>query len=210
MGQYYKTVNVTKQQTIKNRGNIKLTEGTFVKHHQKGGDIVGLLLDESSSKILSEKYPKFPFGIWNNDVVIHAGDYYDEQDFVPEQYKGKHNLYNLADDIFSKPENYNSRSYLNRTLINKNLFLLNYSKKEFVSLRNYLSQYFKQDEYSDICNPLILLIAAGNQRGSGDFYGNDEEMVGSWIGDQIGTSITVTKEELQDWTEIKLYFVEGS
>jgi hypothetical protein len=42
-------------------------------------------------------------------------------------------------------------------------------------------------------HPLPLLCADGNQRGGGDYYGANEDLVGSWAYDRIGIDNEIPK-----------------
>ena len=65
-------------------------------------------------------------------------------------------------------------------------YILNYDKKCFVRIPKMSEE---KDAYGFpklTIHPLPLLCADGNQRGSGDYYGSNEELVGLWAYDRIG------------------------
>ena len=100
-----------------------------------------------------------PTGMFYKSRIVWAGDYADEE---PE---GK-NLNTLAEqneDIHSFPRNKDMSEYL---------YVVNHTKQEYMSKGNGIH-----------CLPLMT--AEGNGRGGGDYYGQGEELVGTWARDVI-------------------------
>ena len=71
-------------------------------------------------------------------------------------------------------------------------YIVNLDKKLYVRIPK-----DSNDENVLIIHPLPLLCCNGNQRGGGDYYGTNEQLVGSWAYDRIG----VTNELPNDITE---------
>ena len=99
MGQYYKTVNATKNEVLDDKFNgknnyKKLTETAFIQNEDQGGRLIGLLLDDKSVAVLPEQFAKFtaenfPWGAWSGDVVVRAGDYDEDTSLIKKEYLRK-------------------------------------------------------------------------------------------------------------------------
>ena len=91
--------------------------------------------------------------------------------------------------------------------------VINHTKKEFFDQREYWNRNFKgkspRAEYA--IDPLVALIAIGNGKGGGDFWGVGEEEVGRWATDFIEVSKITNAGELVKlgYKEIKPCFIEG-
>lgn len=91
--------------------------------------------------------------------------------------------------------------------------VINHTKKEFFDQKEYWNRNFKgkspRAEYA--IDPLVALIAIGNGKGGGDFWGAGEEEVGRWATDFIEVSKTTNVDELVKlgYKEIKPCFIEG-
>lgn len=91
--------------------------------------------------------------------------------------------------------------------------VINHTKKEFFDQREYWNRNFKgkspRAEYA--IDPLVALVAVGNGKGGGDFWGIGEEEVGRWATDLIEVSKTTSVNELVrlGYKEIKPCFIEG-
>lgn len=98
--------------------------------------------------------------------VVCCGDYADEE---PYPFKGeKVNLFHLARmtrATLSKKEN--KYKYYR--------YVVNETKGVFIDLDK-----VKKDKYGYRIHPLPLLIAEGNGRGGGDYWGKNERRIGSW------------------------------
>lgn len=91
-------------------------------------------------------------------------------------------------------------------LFNNSLILLNYTTKEFLSMKAYTNQ--KNISYDGwTIHPLPLLIALGCE---GDYIDNNDKFVGSWAGCEIGATTKIKIKELleEGWKEILPFFKE--
>ena len=176
MGQYYKIVNIDKEQYFRPSSFLKLMEWNWL-----GNDNINKLLTLLESD-------------WKDDRVIIVGDYYTEEDddyfgFKFEKEKG---FYDVDDMGWEE---------VGATLGNDEEeitgYLINTTKKLYVDL----SKTIDSDGWK--VSPTILL-ACGNQRGGGDYYGPDEEIVGSWAGNKIRYS----KEKPNDMELLVVGFKE--
>lgn len=72
-------------------------------------------------------------------------------------------------------------------------YVVNKSRKEFISLRDYKRLAEKYYPKAYVMHPLVILTACGNGRGGGDYYTNDEDLyasVGKWAFDVIEIVLT--------------------
>lgn len=76
-------------------------------------------------------------------------------------------------------------------------YIINLDKKLYVQIPSNINKL--------TIHPLPLLCCSGNQRGGGDYYGTNEQLVGSWAYDRIG----VTNDVPQDFTELVVTFEEN-
>lgn len=82
------------------------------------------------------------------------------------------------------------------------LFLCNHDTKEYIDLE----KYFKNSTDSDgwVMHPLSLLTAIGNQRGGGDYYGVNSELVGIWFWDLISFEPKIP----EGYKELEIVFID--
>jgi hypothetical protein len=99
---------------------------------------------------------------------------------------GGFNAYNEADDWMDKGEeksdeykevlnlieDYNMHNYR---------YIINHTKKEYVKVPAY-----EKDKW--IIHPLPILLADGNGRGGGDYYGKNNSLAGTWKFDLISVT----------------------
>ena len=123
--------------------------------------------------------------------VVWAGDYADNEN-------GKElNLFDLAERIEMKdgnkcvPENEQKEMR----------YLVNYTKKQFVTYSK-----IKKDNWGFRIDPLPLLTAEGNGRGGGEYWGQNNNLVGTWARDKI--SVTNRKPSKAYFTELVPNFKE--
>lgn len=83
-------------------------------------------------------------------------------------------------------------------------FIINFDKKQFVRIPKMSNKKDKYGYPERTIHPLPLLCASGNQQGSGDYYGTDEQYVGIWAYDRIG----VDNEIPENFTEVVVNFKE--
>lgn len=112
-------------------------------------------------------------------------------------------LYGFANDNFKeiKLENLANEEYR---------YIYNHNKKEFIDLEHCpLAWLYKEKEnYKQVkVSPISLLLALGNGMGGGDYWGNNHNMVGKYIGDV--DKLEITKEPLKvDYLEFRPEFYE--
>lgn len=89
-------------------------------------------------------------------------------------------------------------------------YILNHSKHAYISMKTYLHNNLP-DKYWCMISPLPLLTAVGNGRGGGDYYGINENFIGTWAGDiiEITNKQPIAEEGDQPWTEVMIQFMEG-
>ena len=63
------------------------------------------------------------------------------------------------------------------------LYLVNHTKKEYINCDEYKKRCLTKDGWC--IHPLPLMTALGNGQGGGDYFGQNEEIVGYWAGDEI-------------------------
>lgn len=96
--------------------------------------------------------------------------------------------------------------------INKVKYLVNFSKNEYVDLKDYYerSKYtwegFNEETYTECIHPLPLLTAVGNDRGGGDYHRGAScyDEVGRWAWDVIA----LTNHLPEDCEKLDIYFRE--
>ena len=182
MGQYYNVVI----------GSTK-TNKTFVYNVRVGGQWNG-------AKLLEHSY-------WENDLlnavcarlrkyktrVAWVGDYAEDEEL--------RNLNIPLDMEHIWGERANVRSF---DIVPFNLdnvkYLVNFSKNEFVDLKDYFdrSKFKWSDTDDSYCciHPLSLLTAVGNDRGGGDYHsgGSCFELVGTWAWDVLALSNSIPED----------------
>ncbi len=121
-----------------------------------------------------------PTGNYYMSRIVWAGDYAD-----PEEDTGE-NLYTMA-------QNYDGVIFNNNRLSYR--YIINHSKQLYVDL-SYISDY--SEEY----HPLPMLTAEGNGRGTGDYNGVNDNLVGTWARDVISANNDVPT----GFTELKCNF----
>lgn len=183
MGQYYKIVNLTKKQYFRPLSMLKLMEWSWL-----GNDTISLLHNLLKSK-------------WKEDVVVVVGDYFEKT-----ENKGYLNnsiqLYDVDEEkdfTEIKPKDFDFKLHYTIREQKKGLYL-NYTKNEYIDLSKL--KRTKENE-GWVVSPLSLMVACGNGRGGGDYYGVNDFMVGIWAFDKVG--IVTEAEEIKHF---KLHFKE--
>ena len=169
MGQYYRGA-VLEKSALK-RNEVKVEFSLCPYQHNNGAKLmehsyVGNYYVEAYERELSSRYYGSPF-VW-------VGDYADNK-------FDKFNVYELA---HNKTTEVDKKTLCSEDRSNWK-YLINFDKKMFVRIP-------ELSENWDI-HPLPLLCADGNQRGGGDYYGANEELVGSWAYDRIGIDNEIPK-----------------
>lgn len=184
MGQYYNGVIFTKSSRKQKNNKIKKaldnwaykTGAKLMEHSYVGNSYV-----RAYEYLLAERYNGYPF-VW-------IGDYADE-------HNGE-NVYDLACEYCEQQANRiakrqgfrNENEYYEVIPYDEKVtykYILNYDKKCFVRIPKMSNKKDKNGYPELTIHPLPLLCADGNQRGGGDYYGSNEELVGLWAYDRIG------------------------
>lgn len=157
MGQYYKPINVENKQWLYNHeydNGLKLMEHSYI-----GNDVMNAV----ESLLI-------PGGAWYKTPVVWAGDYADAELALGNEEED--NLYHLCQDDkkIHPPSDAVDEKYH---------YLTNHTKHLVIDLTT-----IQPDEDDFRIHPLSLLVAEGNGRGGGDFYGEDER-IGTWARDII-------------------------
>lgn len=197
MGQYYKPTNVDKMEYLYSHdfdNGLKLMEHSYI-----GNNFVGAV-----ERLLSPK------GNWHRCHLVWAGDYMDEGLFLPEGVvcedgDGKKyvpNLYGYTEENGKNASGHESdwneeydvrRAKADKatkifamTLPKAGTILVNWTKGVYLDLTK--EEPFENYNGNDwTIHPLPILTCSGNGRGGGDFHtdNDNEELVGSWAGDEI-------------------------
>lgn len=130
------------------------------------------------------------FAIFNcPSQVIWAGDYADKE---PDS---EQNMYDLIEtqSLIGPDFDYETQKEVQQVLrdklqseIERMLYLVNETKGLYVDYSK-----VKEDDYHFRIDPLPLLTAEGNGRGSGDYEGRNMNLVGSWARDIIYVTDTL-------------------
>lgn len=184
MGQYYKIVNLDKEEYLRCYDydcGAKLMESSYITSDLDTNDYMATL-----SHLIE--------GEWKGDRVLMVGDYADyswasEEDRADAKY-----LCSLADEfhfISEKAEKdiykalyecdeYGFNKYTNKHFGKLKQYLCNSKTKQYIDLKVLPLDSF-WDEDDKVCiYPLPLLISIGNGLGNGDYRGDNVEYVGSW------------------------------
>jgi hypothetical protein len=152
MGQYFKACNVqTKECIISWDFN---DNAKLMEHSWNGNKFVNV-----AEKLLAKG------GKWFGQPFCWSGDYAENEEGESQ------NLYEISNEKAIKPK---------LGIYKKFRYLLNVTTKVFVDLEKVpVSSIYENYEYR--IHALPLLTCEGNQRGGGDFYGEDpNNLVGSW------------------------------
>lgn len=190
MGQYYKVVNIDKQEFVTPfdyGGGLKLMEHSW-------------LLNSCVNSVVAALKPG---GSWQGNRIVWAGDYMDEGLFL-KHIKGKPKECKTLYSCCSEEDNDTSCILKVRPILPDGpepKYIVNINRKEFVSLTGLPEE--DPSEAGWHIHPLPLLTCSGNGRGGGDFCG-DGRYVGKWAGQRIRADYTVPlryKELKPDFTE---------
>lgn len=69
------------------------------------------------------------------------------------------------------------------TMGTKGTYLVNHTRRQYIDIAQFIQANKFREEYDidDWClNPLPLLTACGNGQGGGDYYGINEDVIGTW------------------------------
>ena len=172
MGQYYKVIILAEKTDTKEFIRASLDPSCYNN---------GVKLTEHSyirnNFVNLIEYLICPLGMFYKSRIVWAGDYAENE---PKLNK---NLYKLSENTGSYnpvlPTNYVE-------IINKYRYIVNHTKKQYVDKKN---KYY---------HPFPLLTAEGNGAGGGDYYGTNENLVGTWSRDVI----SVDEEIPENYSEL--------
>ena len=82
------------------------------------------------------------------------------------------------------------------------LYLCNHDTKEFVNIEKYIKNSTDKDDWC--MHPLSLLTAVGNQRGGGDYYGVNSDLVGIWFWNLISFEPQIP----EGYKEFEIQFID--
>jgi len=206
MGQYYKVINIDKKEYMRPNCGLKLMEWSYNRNP---------LILNLMEKLANE---------WKGDRVFVVGDYAVAHDIELDSYDRK-TLENIEQElgIFYKKENgYYKSIYgfvdenfkeieLEKLENEEYKYIYNHNKKEYIDLEHcpLAWLYVEKGKYQAVrIAPISLALALGNGMGGGDYWGNNEELVGMFLNDV--RSLEITKEPLNlDYKEVRPEFYEG-
>ena len=186
MGQYYKAVILGKTSKRRNKTIIRHALSSY--DYKNGAKLmehsyVGNYFVNAVEQLLADEFYGFPF-VW-------AGDYADTK------YKNDaDSVYGYACEWIAKHENKKSSEF---HYVHYD-YIINFDEEEYVKIPK-----DKAGEWT--IHPLPLLCADGNQRGCGDYYGLNEDIVGSWAYNRIGMTNNVS-DIPNGYTELEVIFKE--
>ncbi len=179
MGQYYKVIILA--------DNKKNNKEVIVLCVNPGNYNAGSKLMEHSyintAFLNTVEYLISKNGTFYKSRIIWAGDYADDEDDEndeqekDEEYESM-NLYHLADD-------YSDYQGIVSCNMSDYKYIVNHTKKQYVD------KYEKYECHGDKIHPLPLLVSEGNGKGGGDYFGQNEELCGTWARDVISMEKTI-------------------
>jgi hypothetical protein len=186
MGQYYKPVNLDKQEFLlcyDYGSGAKLMEHSWIQNPMVTAILIALT----------------PAGRWHRDHLVWAGDYMDEGLFL-EGINGKNEsdltLYDCCIVKEGQPAAPINKVRLILPDGPEPKFIADHDTKEYVSLDN-----LPEEEPTDPgwhIHPLPLLTCSGNGRGGGDFRANNI-YTGRWSGHSISAEFIVPEGHTEIW-----------
>jgi hypothetical protein len=162
--------------------------------------IIRVWAEPRNIKLMEHSYQDTPFmngveyilsvqGMFYKSRIVWAGDYADkEMENLDENLS--ENLYSLAH--YENPIHKNKMIIMTNTVTLQ--YIVNHNKKLYVD----------KTKQKDI-HPLPLLVSEGNGNGGGDYYGNNEELCGTWARDIISMESTIP----DGYTELVCQFTES-
>ena len=171
MGQYYTALLLNQQNKYQFFHPHKYDNGCKLMEHS----YLGNFFPETVARSITEK----PKRIW------WIGDYSEPDDFKRPTDKKAFNYYRSKEENdYSSAENHEWKE-----LGDTKGFLLNHDKKVYIDMSKYgktAPRAQKNDPEWDVkIHPLPILTATSNQRGGGDYYGINMDLVGTWAGDLL-------------------------
>lgn len=142
----------------------------------------------------------------NPHEIAWVGDYADS---VLKNFTDKKNIKELERIFELNRELANNKD---KPILIKNIrrkmrrgYLINVTQGIYIDLKKYYKENYTKFMDSAL-NPLPLLTAVGNGQGGGDYYGINEDYIGSWAFDKIMYS--ETKPEDYEYAEVEYHFAE--
>lgn len=205
MGQYYYAI-------IKDTKNNKFIIGD--PHHFNEG----LKLMENG--YVDSTFTKIVFSMIRNNPmrIAWVGDYAKKDDlkkFGTDENLVDEFIYAGYDDKNISDDQWLERNYPGSRVMGwfGESLVINHTKKEFFSQDEYWKRNFRfsnpRAEFA--IDPLVALIAIGNGKGGGDFWGIGEDEVGRWATDEIEITSEIGAETLakDGYKQIYPKFIEG-
>jgi hypothetical protein len=171
MGQYYKVITLNDFK----EGEPETVKNYFEPHkYGEGAKLTEFAyFDTGFTKAISKH-------IFDNPQrLVTAGDYADHEEGYDLEVEDGRNysvtLYTLCEKA--------KHVSIKHTKTFRARYILNHDKEVYVDLFS-----IKEGEDGWTTHPLMLLTAEGNGQGGGDYFGDNEEVVGTWARDLISTS----------------------
>lgn len=188
MGQYYEAI-------------LKFKNGIFMKIEPKGG-----------AKLTEHSYTENDFVLRVCDLIqtngatnlAWIGDYSkidDSEDELTREMINKsinNKFFSLVEIFDMSCSEFVKRKVLkiSENLKKNEYTIINATTGEFINMKDYV---FHNQEKDYILHPLPLLTAIGNGRGGGDYYGENEKLIGSWAGNKFyildNSKLKILKED---------------
>ena len=210
MGQYYKIVNLDKEEYLycfDYDCGAKLMESSYITSDLETNEYMSTL-----SHLID--------GEWKGDRVVMVGDYADyswasEENRIDAKY-----LCSLADefhfigekteeDVYKTLYNcdeYGFTKYTNTYCGKLKQYLCNSMTKQYIDLKALLNDPHWDADDKICIYPLPLLISIGNGQGGGDYFTDNMEYVGSWA--DTSAYIFFNDKKPEGYEEFKPDFVE--
>lgn len=190
MGQYYEvlTKDVRGNYAVYNRRvSGQYTAAKLTEHSWMGNNFV----DTFCNKLYNKKLQ-----------VAWVGDYADDGKLVNGL--TKEDVDAFYDMVYSRTHGLKEHGVRLNKLNYEGKYLVNHTKQVFINLDNY--QVLNEDSDGWIAHPLPLLTAIGNGQGGGDYWGTNEDKIGSWAFDMI----SIVDKEPQGYKEQTYIFISDS
>ena len=192
MGQYYRGVILAK--TSFKKGKIVVKQAYDCYAHNNGAKImehsyVGNHYVQAYEQALANEFYGYPF-VWVGDyadekfgvdVYTEANNFIDKKTYSNAIKKGFRVVH---DDIYDGLHKiYDVSKFVDKVIIEDNVvtykYIINLDKKLAVEIPTDI-----EDKW--IIHPLPILCASGNGQSGSDYYGINEDLVGTWAYDRIG------------------------
>lgn len=195
MGQYYRGAILAK--TNFKKGEIVVRQAYDCYIHNNGAKImehsyVGNHYVQAYEQALANKFYGYPF-VWVGDyaddkfgvdVYTEANNFIDNKAYRKAIKKGYRVVYGeMSTDIYDGNHKIDISEFVDKVITKDNVvtykYIINLDKKLAVEIPTAV-----KDEL--VIHPLPLLCASGNGQSGSDYYGINEDLVGTWAYDRIG------------------------